>query len=79
MSYHSELLENVSEGFEPRSGDCGDQEGNGFLEAGLGGLEKTVEVPHFWAEERPIVRLMCRIRVTHRIGIVPMLWYGSAY
>lgn len=31
MSYYSELLEDLSEGLEPRFGDCGDQEGDGFL------------------------------------------------
>jgi hypothetical protein len=31
VSYYSELLEDLSEGFEPRFGDCRDQEGDGFL------------------------------------------------
>ncbi len=31
MSYYSELLEDLSEGLESWFGDCGDQEGDGFL------------------------------------------------
>ena len=31
MSYYSELLEDLSEGLEPRFGHCGNQERDGFL------------------------------------------------
>jgi hypothetical protein len=34
MSYYLELLEDVPEGVEPGVGDCGDQEGVGFLSVG---------------------------------------------
>ena len=52
MSYYSELLEDLSEGLEPRFGDCGDQEGDGFLNCAciervanwaFGGLLYTME------------------------------------
>ena len=33
MPYYFELLEDVSEGSESWIGDCGDQEGDGFLRA----------------------------------------------
>lgn len=57
MPYDFELLEDVSEGVEPREGDCGDQEDDGFYVRGVGCGQWGIEGANHMQSEKGVMHV----------------------